>query len=506
MFDDWIHPALARQLLLTAGHSLWMGAIGVVLSMFASRLLRTAKASHRYLFQLSLLALLVATPVATYVIIRPTTPVSVHITLPSIPPQDMSAPAEVMDRVVEPPSAIEVRIDDAARTAWTPLVVKTYFIGVVILLMRTGLALRGGVRLCAQADTIRDPGFQSQLASAAARIGIAAPRVRQSIDVLVPTVVGIVRPMVLIPPAALTGLTPMQLEAILAHELAHICRLDPLINLAQRLIEAVLFFNPAVWYVSRRVRIERELCCDEMAVREPQLRGAYAASLLAVAEMALHERQLRMNADALHVTGNGSRLGTRSRLRERIERLLAPPGEFRVARLWMLVAAVVVVMGVSTMSLRWGSRAIAVDVTTQPATQPEGRKVVLTVIEERTKKPVPGAIITQMNGSAVVRESGVTDEQGKAKIRLTDEKPIFAWIKVAADGLASMEIKWSSGELASVTDTLTVEMIPSVTISGRVLDADGNPVAGATVMHFDEFHSRQTEMEKLVRPSLPYKP
>ena len=80
------------------------------------------------------------------------------------------------------------------------------------------------------------------------------------------TVIGWLRPVILLPTSALTGLSPSHLEAILLHELAHIRRLDYLINLLQTIVETLLFYHSAVWWVSRRIRIERENCCDDVAV------------------------------------------------------------------------------------------------------------------------------------------------------------------------------------------------------------------------------------------------
>ena len=82
----------------------------------------------------------------------------------------------------------------------------------------------------------------------------------------VPSVIGTIRPVVLLPVAALTNLTPDQIEALLAHELAHIRRRDYAMNLAQTVAEALLFFHPAVWWMSARIREEREHCCDDVAV------------------------------------------------------------------------------------------------------------------------------------------------------------------------------------------------------------------------------------------------
>ena len=85
--------------------------------------------------------------------------------------------------------------------------------------------------------------------------------------VAAPAVIGLFRPVVLLPVTALTGLSEAQLEAIIAHELAHIRRFYSFVNLFQVAAETLLFYHPAVWWVSRRIRVERENCCDDEAIR-----------------------------------------------------------------------------------------------------------------------------------------------------------------------------------------------------------------------------------------------
>jgi TonB family protein len=107
-----------------------------------------------------------------------------------------------------------------------------------------------------------------------------------------PSVIGLLKPAILLPAAAISGLAPDQLEAVLAHELAHIRRYDYLVNVAQMLVEALLFYHPAVWWISSRIRMERELCCDDCAVLAcgDGLRYARALTML---------ERLRVSAPAL---------------------------------------------------------------------------------------------------------------------------------------------------------------------------------------------------------------
>ena len=88
----------------------------------------------------------------------------------------------------------------------------------------------------------------------------------ESALVKAPMVVGYFKPVILMPVGAVNGLTSEQVEAILAHELAHIFRNDYLLNILQSLVEVLFYFNPAVWWISANIRTERENCCDDIAV------------------------------------------------------------------------------------------------------------------------------------------------------------------------------------------------------------------------------------------------
>ncbi|WP_205678700.1 M56 family metallopeptidase [Aquisphaera insulae] len=100
-----------------------------------------------------------------------------------------------------------------------------------------------------------------------------------------PILLGVVRPIILLPAAALSGWSPDQLEMALLHELAHVRRSDLLVNLVQRVVESLLFFHPAVWWVSGWVRLEREHCCDRLVVAHTGRARPYAELL---AGLALH--------------------------------------------------------------------------------------------------------------------------------------------------------------------------------------------------------------------------
>lgn len=94
-----------------------------------------------------------------------------------------------------------------------------------------------------------------------------------------PLTLGHVKPVILLPVGMLTGLTPAQVEAILAHELAHIKRADFLVNVIQSVIEILFFYHPVVWWISKEIRQEREACCDDLAVQLCGDAFVYASAL-----------------------------------------------------------------------------------------------------------------------------------------------------------------------------------------------------------------------------------
>lgn len=106
--------------------------------------------------------------------------------------------------------------------------------------------------------------------------------------VKVPLVLGYLKPVVVIPIEMLSGMPSNQIEAIIAHELAHIRRNDYIFNVLQTIIETVFFFNPAVWYISSQIRKERENCCDDMALTVCEGSLVYAKALVSVQEFTLN--------------------------------------------------------------------------------------------------------------------------------------------------------------------------------------------------------------------------
>jgi beta-lactamase regulating signal transducer with metallopeptidase domain len=151
--------------------------------------------------------------------------------------------------------------------------------------------------------------WREKAAEVARKLYVSSPvKVLESSLVYVPTVVGWLRPVILLPTSAFTGLTPQQLEAVLAHELAHVRRHDYLVNVLQTGVDTLLFYHPAVWWVSRQIRAEREHVCDDMAVRVTGDAMTYARALTKIERLRTATPRLAMAADGGSLRSRVSRL------------------------------------------------------------------------------------------------------------------------------------------------------------------------------------------------------
>lgn len=117
--------------------------------------------------------------------------------------------------------------------------------------------------------------------------------------IAVPVTMGFIKPIILLPVSTVSNLSILQVEAILLHELAHIKRNDYLLNIFQKVMESLLFFNPFVWLIKKEIQKEREFCCDEMVVAHTNDPLTYAKALLHLEE---HKNSIRL---ALAANGSG---------------------------------------------------------------------------------------------------------------------------------------------------------------------------------------------------------
>ncbi|MDM8007624.1 MAG: M56 family metallopeptidase [Phycisphaerae bacterium] len=336
--------SLCVRLAATMGHFLWQGAAVYLLVIFASLLLGRASAGARYaVFAAALLVMAVCPPVTFVALRSPETPAMSGagqgpphvrsddtVMRPEMPSAFLGgqSPPYPSEPVVSPSAetvSLNVPPEPAAEAIdwwrYAPYLVGCYLGGTSLMLARLLVALCGGQRLRRRSEPVDDSAILAAFARQARALGLRfTPAIAFCRDVAVPTVVGVLRPMILLPLSAASGLTTEQIEVLLAHELAHIRRYDYLVNILQRLIEAVLFFHPAVWFVSRRIRIEREHCCDDLVLAVGGQRFAYAESLVRMAELSTGGQSPPYMAAAAVALGAADRP---SQLRLRILRLVS---------------------------------------------------------------------------------------------------------------------------------------------------------------------------------------
>src|SRR5690349_19530136 len=317
-----ISPELLQALGWTLLHFVWQGAALAALFAVANTLCH--RATTRYALAVVTLVLMMAAPVVTFTELTQQKDPAVRYGA-----QGASASA------AKPVQGVSVLARPSAPAPETPasrpvviLFVEAWFLGVVLLSLRTA----GGLFLIERMrrKEIKPVGRELYLKCIALQLRMGFERVIRYCEcdrLDAPAAFGWIRPVVLLPLRALSGLTEDQIEAVIAHELAHIRRLDCFVNLFQIGVETLLFYHPAVWWVSQQVRIEREHCCDDEAVALCGDAVKYARALTIMEEW--------RTAPSLLMAAN------RSPLSQRVVRLLGldgTAGRFRVAGLAVGIA------------------------------------------------------------------------------------------------------------------------------------------------------------------------
>lgn len=359
--EGLLGTSLVNRLGWTLLHSLWEDAAVALLLDVVLWALRRAPAATRYLAACAALGLMVALPMLQFVLTAPPAVAGVGRAAPSpvviAPRSSPVAASEASEVGADPPSpattatpAWSLGLPSGAASAirsWLPALVAAWVAGVVILSVR----LLGGWFVLLRLVRRGTRPIAGPLAATTERLRtllrVGRPvRLLEAHAVRVPMVVGWLRPAILLPASALTGLTPGEWEAILAHELAHIRRHDFLINLVQCAAETLLFHHPAAWWASRRIRDEREHCCDDMAVAACGDRPAFARALLALEERRSGRAFLAPAADG------GPLL---SRIRRVLGREPSPRDVARdgVGLASVLAVAIVILAGAAADRVRW---------------------------------------------------------------------------------------------------------------------------------------------------------
>jgi beta-lactamase regulating signal transducer with metallopeptidase domain len=274
-------------------HFIWQGTAIALLMALVLRLLAQASSHVRYLVIGGALLICGVMPVVTWTVLGSQPEPHQQPAMASTP---IEAPKVEVPAMSDSNSYSNSTLGASVDTGWhesayraantaLPYAVYLWFGGVLILTLRLTLGWTLMQRLRLSGLPIHDALCLERFRSLMKRMQISLPvQMMESALVEVPTLIGWLRPTILIPASVLVGLTPDQLEAILAHELAHVRRYDYLVNLFQTVIETILFYHPAVWWISRKLREERENCCDDIALGVMADRLVYVSALAQLEE------------------------------------------------------------------------------------------------------------------------------------------------------------------------------------------------------------------------------
>jgi beta-lactamase regulating signal transducer with metallopeptidase domain len=295
--NGWLSPEVMRLAGLALLHFLWQGAALAALAYVAMSMFRSAAA--RYCIGVAVLALMVAAPPLTYLALQraqlDATSASALAAAPAASAQAVSA-----TRPNNTPRPASPNLPANSLT-W---LVEAWFAGVLLCSLRTAGGFLWIEHLRRKNRATVSEAILASCRDLQQRLGLGRMiRFCECVHLQAPAVIGWLRPVVLLPVTALTGLSEAQLRAVIAHELAHIKRLDGFVNLFQIAVETLFFYHPAVWWLSGGVRAEREHCCDDIAVEVCGNPVEYARALARMAEWRM--------APALAMAANRSPLAAR---------------------------------------------------------------------------------------------------------------------------------------------------------------------------------------------------
>jgi len=552
-------------------HSLWQFALVAALAGAAAGAMRRSSAAARYGMLVVAMTVLVAAPAVTWSLQVPAlaggervefAPADPAADVTGLPASSRAARTRNPTANSVDPAATRVASEplaapagrphtgvslaaawlDGARSVlrpWLAWIVAGWGLGVAACSFRPLLGGYALWRLQRRGVSPARAEILDALRRVSVRLGLRrAVRVLQSTVAPMPIALGWLRPVILLPVALVTSMPAAQLEAILAHELAHVRRHDFLVNLLQTLVETVFFYHPAVWWLSRRIRVEREHCCDDLVVQVLGDRVEYGRALVAVEESRGPSPLL-----AVGVT-DGSLLA-------RVRRLAAT-GQDQAASGWgdrwpllslgmtcTLLAAMALWVGVGSASDQPSGRDAAAHAAEpggavnepaaiagepsgrsaaggkqgptepSPATQPSEAWSVAGRVVDEAGRPLAGVVVSAHTGMGTLFQTGKaeTGADGEYRfdfspgLRSTDgielqvatisaRKPGYFEKNLSRQGDLLMarrqpedEIGWGKKTkddviLPGQTRRLDFVMLPAARLAGTLIDQDNRPLAG----------------------------
>ena len=487
IIDSALRTEIERAI-FAAGHSLWIGGVLGILLWALLRVTPARRTGLRYAMALVAFALMVISLPATYTALaieqapraQMTTALAGESASPAIPP----AHRPKLSIKPDEPGLVAM----SGRVDWIPIAAGLWAAGFAVMMLRMAVHLRGARRLMAGCQEASESAVGEQVQRLLERL-----QWRRNIRVMLaaglssPAVVGFLRPVLLIPAAIACELTPQQLESILLHELAHIRRHDYLVNVGQMLIEALLFFSPAVWFISRQIRIEREACCDAFAANATGEPLRYAEALSAVMS------RLCNVPTAMAIMGQG-----KATLLDRVRRLLVPgyrpglrlsvpmlictvvAGLLLFAGLWRTTDKAVVAVADWMSDAERVEKIAQVQEEVQKAEVADGKATVAGQIVTEDGSPLPPirwlSIHVSNKSSSEFSSMNVSNGRFRSEIR-SGEGIVY----VHAEGYAPAV--WGPQMLrpGEVREDIELVLKRGVTAQVTITEPDGSPVAKAEI-------------------------
>jgi beta-lactamase regulating signal transducer with metallopeptidase domain/uncharacterized protein YjbI with pentapeptide repeats len=307
---------------LTIIHSLWQGALIAIVLGILMLFTRKFTSATRYILSVTALAFMLICPVYTFIKNynpEPAANNTTHAVRVSDAPalkREIATAAKNNEIIAAGHTSKlkSVPIKDFFNRHF-PLIVTVWFAGIIFFTLKFFGALAYTQRLKYFRISQISEDWQKKTRLLCKKLNIGkAVKIYESALAKVPMVIGLIKPVILLPMSAFTGLSPKQLESIIAHELAHILRRDYIINLMQSVVEILFFYHPAVWWINNVIRTERENCCDDIAIAQTGDSTNYARALANIQEQLLLNNSLALSA-----------AGNKNKLLKRIKRLLNQP-------------------------------------------------------------------------------------------------------------------------------------------------------------------------------------
>lgn len=306
-------------------HSLWQGAVVMLVLAVILGLTKDRQAHTRYGFSVAALSLMLFWSVLTF-FNHYQHPSSLDLSGKELIVTEIEETFESAIVIREVPQAAESSLPFSWWAGWERveafmhahgrLIAAAWLLGSLLFFLKWLGSLLYLHRVRRSSLNSVSGRWQRQLDKLARSMGILKPVLLvESVRVHTPMVLGHLKPIILLPVGMLTGMAPQQLEAILIHELAHVRRHDYYVNLVQSALEVMYFYHPAYWWISARIKDEREHCCDDIAVAVCGNAVTYARALNAVQSWNQPQEGPSLALAAL---------GRKNHLLHRIKRLITP--------------------------------------------------------------------------------------------------------------------------------------------------------------------------------------